>query len=141
METRSLVSYDDIAPQPIKPPLQQQNSRQPPPKKRKRNHQKSKHRDDPRSSLTLSNYHPNGISGNGSSGSVSTQIQDEREASMAEEVLVDPDDYEEGRELTHEEIWDDSALVNAWEAATQEYEAYHGSEKAWKTETVNKAPL
>ena len=45
------------------------------------------------------------------------------------------------RELTHEEIWDDSALVNAWEAATEEYEAYHGSEKTWKAEPVNKAPL
>jgi hypothetical protein len=61
-----------------------------------------------------------------------------------EEAFTDPNDYEEGeesRELTHEEIWDDSALLNAWEAATDEYEAYHGSQKAWKTETVNKAPL
>lgn len=51
------------------------------------------------------------------------------------------EEEEESRELTHEEIWDDSALVNAWEAATEEYEAYHGSEKTWKTQAVNKAPL
>ena len=48
---------------------------------------------------------------------------------------------EESRELTHEEIWDDSTLVNAWEAATEEYEAYHGPDKGWKKEPVNKSPL
>jgi len=63
---------------------------------------------------------------------------------MSEEAFADTNDYEEeeeNRQLTHEEIWDDSALVNAWEAATEEYEAFHGSEKAWKAEPVNKAPL
>lgn len=29
---------------------------------------------------------------------------------------------DESRELTYEEIWDDSALINAWNAATEEYE-------------------
>jgi hypothetical protein len=29
---------------------------------------------------------------------------------------------EESRELTHDEIWDDSALIDAWDAATEEYE-------------------
>jgi hypothetical protein len=48
---------------------------------------------------------------------------------------------EESRELTYEEIWDDSALINAWNAATEEYEAYHGSNKNWKQEPVNKSPL
>lgn len=33
--------------------------------------------------------------------------------------------WEESRELTHEEIWDDSALIEAWNAATEEYEAWH----------------
>ena len=55
--------------------------------------------------------------------------------------LANWEEEEESRELTHEEIWDDSALVNAWEAATEEYEAYHGSKKDWKSETVNKTPL
>jgi hypothetical protein len=34
----------------------------------------------------------------------------------------DVDDEEESRELTHNEIWDDSALIAAWESATAEYE-------------------
>jgi len=137
MATRPLLSYDDIT-LPYEPTKHQQHSRHPPPKKRKRNnHQKSNHWDDPRSSSN------NGVSnGNGSSGS---QFQEGRNVSVSEEVFVDPNDYEEGeeesRELTHEEIWDDSALVSAWEAATEEYEAYHGSEKSWKIEPVNKAPL
>ena len=29
---------------------------------------------------------------------------------------------DESRELTHEEIWDDSALIDAWDAANEEYE-------------------
>ena len=95
METRPLVSYDDITLpyQPTKPTQ----------KKRKKNHEKS----------------------------------------VSEKASLDPtnEEEEESRELTHEEIWDDSALVDAWEAAMEEYEAYHGSEKAWKTETVNESPL
>ena len=95
METRPLVSYDDIT-LPYQPP-------KPPQKKRKKNHEKS----------------------------------------VSEDAFSDPtnEEEEESRELTHEEIWDDSALVDAWEAATEEYEAYHGLEKAWKAETVNKSPL
>ncbi len=37
-------------------------------------------------------------------------------------VVDDAEEEEEGRELTHDEIWDDSALVVAWESATAEYE-------------------
>ncbi|KAI4102681.1 MAG: hypothetical protein L6R37_004271 [Teloschistes peruensis] len=29
------------------------------------------------------------------------------------------------KQLSHEEIWDDSALLNSWEAALQEYQFYH----------------
>ena len=64
----------------------------------------------------------------------------------------------ESRELTHEEIWDDSALIEAWEAATDEYrvnrtfvrvwtcthclQAFHGSESKWKTGPILKpSPL
>jgi hypothetical protein len=32
------------------------------------------------------------------------------------------EEEEESRELTHTEIWDDSALINAWESAAAEYE-------------------
>lgn len=48
-----------------------------------------------------------------------------QQKSVSEEAFADPDDCEEeeeSRELTHEEIWDDSALVSDWEAATEEYE-------------------
>jgi len=48
---------------------------------------------------------------------------------------------DESRELSHGEIWDDSSLVEAWEAAQQEYEMHHGSNKDWKTEPVKKSPL
>jgi hypothetical protein len=34
----------------------------------------------------------------------------------------DAEDEEESRELTQNEIWDDSALIAAWESATAEYE-------------------
>jgi hypothetical protein len=34
------------------------------------------------------------------------------------------EEEEESRELTYEEIWDDSALINAWNAATEEYEVF-----------------
>lgn len=50
-------------------------------------------------------------------------------------------DYHTSRDLTHQEIWDDSALVEAWDAATEEYEMHHGPEKAWKTEPLHKSPL
>ena len=40
-----------------------------------------------------------------------------------EAVLDEEEDgeYQESRELTHDEIWDDSALIDAWNAATEEY--------------------
>jgi len=48
----------------------------------------------------------------------------------------------ESRELTHEEIWDDSALIEAWDAAMNEYRAFHGSENKWKAEPIsNPSPL
>ncbi|KAG6848733.1 hypothetical protein H0H87_003491, partial [Tephrocybe sp. NHM501043] len=52
---------------------------------------------------------------------------------------VDVED--EGHELTHDEIWDDSALIDAWNAATEEYEAYNGPDKGWKKEPIHKSPL
>lgn len=39
-----------------------------------------------------------------------------------EENAVDSEDEDESRNLTHEEIWDDSALIAAWDAANEEYE-------------------
>ncbi|KAE9397834.1 hypothetical protein BT96DRAFT_995396 [Gymnopus androsaceus JB14] len=50
-------------------------------------------------------------------------------------------EVEESRELTHSEIWDDSALIDAWNAAAEEYKAYNGPDKGWKNEPVHKSPL
>ncbi|KAF8640454.1 hypothetical protein AX17_000118 [Amanita inopinata Kibby_2008] len=54
------------------------------------------------------------------------------------ELKVASDD---SRELTHEEIWDDSALIEAWNAATEEYEALNGPDKSWKGEPIHKSLL
>ncbi|KAG8962437.1 hypothetical protein FRC03_004244 [Tulasnella sp. 419] len=43
--------------------------------------------------------------------------------------------------LTHDQIWDDSALVEAWDAAMEEYRMIHGPDKDWKTEPVYKNSL
>ena len=71
------------------------------------------------------------------------------------------EEEEESRDLTHEEIWDDSALIDAWNSAAAEYEvrrrirflayvthswiivkAYHGKDnKEWKNEPVKRSPL
>jgi hypothetical protein len=78
----------------------------------------------------------------------------ERAGKDARETSVD----EGSRELTHDEIWDDSALIDVWNAATAEYEvsliantgrclsdqliqAYHGDGKGWKKEPVVKSAL
>ena len=39
-----------------------------------------------------------------------------------EDAYGEREEGEESRELTYEEIWDDSALIDAWNAATEEYE-------------------
>ncbi|KAF7319764.1 Dolichol-phosphate mannosyltransferase subunit 1 [Mycena kentingensis (nom. inval.)] len=55
--------------------------------------------------------------------------------------VEDDEDDPDSRELTAEEIWDDSALIDAWNAATEEYEILNGPDKAWKNEPVHKSPL
>ncbi|KAI1430584.1 hypothetical protein GGR50DRAFT_690367 [Xylaria sp. CBS 124048] len=35
----------------------------------------------------------------------------------------------ENQELTHDEIWDDSALINSWDEALKEYNTYHSIHK------------
>ncbi|KAG2023713.1 hypothetical protein CC2G_001334 [Coprinopsis cinerea AmutBmut pab1-1] len=117
MSGRPLVSYADItepyeAPEPPPPPNTATNSN-PPPKKRKKSNQKSKNRANQQPSTTTTQSRgSNNVSG-----------------------------FEESRELTHEEIWDDSALIDAWNAANEEYEAFHGSGQGWKRQPVTKAPL
>ncbi|KAH6917715.1 hypothetical protein BKA70DRAFT_1395395 [Coprinopsis sp. MPI-PUGE-AT-0042] len=50
-------------------------------------------------------------------------------------------EFEESRQLTHEEIWDDSALISAGNAATEEYEAYHGTDKIMEGPASNEISL
>ncbi|KAL5534717.1 hypothetical protein ACEPAG_1181 [Sanghuangporus baumii] len=58
-----------------------------------------------------------------------------------EDADENEDEENESRELTHEEIWDDSVLIAAWDAANEEYEAIHGKNKRWKRDRVHKSPL
>lgn len=46
----------------------------------------------------------------------------EVEMELSEDVDEEEEDEDESRELDHEEIWDDSALIEAWDAANEEYE-------------------
>ncbi|KAL0950484.1 hypothetical protein HGRIS_007296 [Hohenbuehelia grisea] len=66
---------------------------------------------------------------------------DDPSSSGASPPQEDPEAEEESRQLTNNEIWDDSALIDAWDAANEEYEAFHGPGKDWKTERVHKSPM
>ncbi|KAF8665099.1 hypothetical protein AX16_000567 [Volvariella volvacea WC 439] len=59
----------------------------------------------------------------------------------ARKAVSQTTETDESRELTHEEIWDDSALIEAWNAATEEYEALNGPDKGWKSEPVHRSPF
>ncbi|KAN0101041.1 hypothetical protein V8E55_001025 [Tylopilus felleus] len=160
---RPLVQYDlDESPVVHPAPLTvgpQPTARQPPTKKRKRNHRNPQppsqkvlvqHWDDPGSTAVGMVYDEEG-STSMAAGSASVSFADhpEEEDEYGEEAAegdegadADADgDDDESRPLTHEEMWDDSALVDAWNSAEAEYEAYHGTSKAWKTEPVKKSPL
>lgn len=86
----------------------QTSPQQPPSKKRKRSNQKTQrsrktaHWDDTGDLTSQMNYD-----------------DDDDSHAQAEDGEIGE---EESRELTHEEIWDDSALIDAWNSATAEYE-------------------
>ncbi|KAJ7079758.1 hypothetical protein B0H15DRAFT_857952, partial [Mycena belliarum] len=130
---RPLISYDDItlpyqpapasAPTPARGPSYAASSQS---KKRKWSSQKPRQ-----------NYNQN-----------QNQNQKAPAASVGAEVEhgdeggeEDNDGDADSRYLTAEEIWDDSALIDAWNAATEEYEAMNGPDKGWKTAPVHKSPL
>jgi len=117
------VSYDDIT---LPPPPQPHS--QPPAKKRKWS-KKPKGRN----AQSFNNFQKTNSNGLGYAQSSSSVSMDVEAENMEED--------EEGRDLTHNEIWDDSALIDAWNAAAEEYEAYNGPEKGWKAEPVHKSPL
>jgi len=102
---RQLVHYDlDDSPGPS----------QPSPKKRKHTYEKGlhpsqiQHWDDPGNAQDTVVYDEQG-----------ENFSYEKEGIEVEEE--DGEEMEESRELTHEEIWDDSALIDAWNSAEAEY--------------------
>ncbi|TRM57174.1 hypothetical protein BD626DRAFT_223545 [Schizophyllum amplum] len=109
----------------------------PPAKKRKGQHKKARnqHWDDPGNSTTAPP--PATSSAPSREGNSSSALPHAVSSSAPPENRVQ-DVVEESRELTYEEIWDDSALIDAWDAANQEYEAYHGKGKSWKDEPIRK---
>lgn len=127
---RQLVRYDlEDSSGPSKPSGNGDTSSQPPSKKRKYGQQKGRgthvqHWDDPG---TLQD----------------TVVYDEQEVDTSQDNLQVEvkGEIEESRELTHDEIWDDSALVDAWNSAQAEYEVYHGKSKDWKKQPIKKSPL
>ena len=154
MADRTVISYDDITlpyDDAEQPPPATKPSAQPPAKKRKKNNQKGKHWDasgGPKSASASNSQRAAFL--NRQNGSSAHQRQ-ETPSQSGDGVWEEGGegygegegeyDEEESRELTHEEIWDDSALVDAWESAMEEYKAFHGGADAWKRESVKKSPL
>lgn len=127
---RQLLRYDlEDSSGSSKPPGLGGPSTQPPSKKRKYSQQKGRgahvqHWDDPG---TLQE----------------AVVYDEQENGALHEhpQFEVEEEAEESRELTYEDIWDDSALIDAWNSAQAEYEAYHGKSKDWKKEPIKKSAL
>lgn len=116
---RPVISYDDITPTQPGTAFQvgpQAPSGHPPLAKKRRTNQRpangrqqySQHWDDP--------------------GNQAQRMSYDEGVGMAGDDLENGEEGEESRELTHEEIWDDSVLVNAWDSAMAEYKvcAPHG---------------
>lgn len=117
------MSYDDITlpydqpdelqPQPSSSSHNPRYHHPPPTKERKKNNQKVKHH---KSASNLTSQHAEFLKSTGTSPK--QQPEEEQWDADGDEREYGYD--EEGGEVTHEEIWDDSALVNASEAATEE---------------------
>jgi len=102
---RSIISYDDIA---SEAPQDLKDTRSPPKKRRKNNY----------------NNNRGGGSGtqqrHGGGGYIRQQQGGERNPSYEKAEL----EHSGSRDLLYEEIWDDSALIKAWDAAAEEYEVW-----------------
>ena len=77
-----------------------------PAKKRKRNPGLPRHWDEPEQQSSALPY---------DDGAADVTIE-------VDDAVYNAGEEEESRELTQDEIWDDSALIDAWESATAEYE-------------------
>jgi len=128
MSGRAIISYDDIAPS--QPPEISSSSDQPPAKRRKKSKNASgggrntQHWDDPSPSVSHSHSYAQ---------------SHKAPSATAGRPRVGP--REETRDLTHEEIWDDSALIDAWNAANEEYEVLNGPDKQWKSKPAHDSAL
>ncbi|EIW86266.1 hypothetical protein CONPUDRAFT_148361 [Coniophora puteana RWD-64-598 SS2] len=147
---RQLVPYEDLTTPP--PPASGSTSSTPltfagekppsapPAKKRKKTNSKPwqrphpEHWDDPAAGAGDASVHMVYDDEGEPTGVHPDYAAEEEEGEMAE-------DEEESRELTHNEIWDDSALIDAWNSAAAEYEAFNGKGKSWKDQPVKKSPL
>ncbi|KAI0762427.1 hypothetical protein C8Q74DRAFT_1290204 [Fomes fomentarius] len=140
---RPIISYDDIATQPApnhetKPPPQPLNKRRKTTQSQRQGGGRShpQHWDDPGNQGQQVHYDDTGSVASSSNAHAGMGV----EPAGANEEYHEEEE-EESRELTYEEIWDDSALIHAWNSAAAEYEAYHGPGKKWKEEPVEKSPL
>ncbi|KAG0033373.1 hypothetical protein BGZ81_008583 [Podila clonocystis] len=63
----------------------------------------------------------------GEQGYYDEDEEEEEEDEDGEEDGNEEDGVQVGDEiqLTHEEVWDDTALIEAWDAAVKQYEVYH----------------
>ncbi|TCD62363.1 hypothetical protein EIP91_006972 [Steccherinum ochraceum] len=117
------------------------SSAQAPPTKRRRTNQPSSSRSQQHAGNKQPQRHWDD-SGPGGATRMNYGGDEEDGEDVGEEEEDEDEEDEESRQLTHEEIWDDSALIDAWNSASAEYEAYHGKgDKSWKTDSVKKSPL
>ncbi|KAI0073731.1 hypothetical protein K474DRAFT_1602815 [Panus rudis PR-1116 ss-1] len=168
---RPVVSYDDVtnpdpipesatasnpeptttnsmAPPQLGPQLPSTHTSQPPTKKRKTNQKASSHKqppkqyhqhwDEPENATQEVSYDDGAYPESSAQDGVGEGYAGGEEYGEDGEV---EEEEEESRELTQEEIWDDSALIDAWNSANAEYEAFHGKGKSWKDQPVKKSPL
>ncbi|KAI0638818.1 hypothetical protein C8Q77DRAFT_8666 [Trametes polyzona] len=154
---RPLISYDDIVAPEAAPPTPAPAQGAPPPAKKrkgnpnqhkqpyggggggKRGPQAVQHWDDPGNQEPQMMYDEAPVPAAGPAAGPSAGAG--TSASNGHHYEEEEEEEEESRELTHEEIWDDSALIDAWNSAAAEYEAFHGPGKKWKSEPVKKSPL
>ncbi|PCH33122.1 hypothetical protein WOLCODRAFT_134938 [Wolfiporia cocos MD-104 SS10] len=127
---RQIISYDGItSPQTLHAaqPNSHPSSSQQPSKKRRMNPTNGytkRHNKKKRGSTRQGSSHTYASSGS---------------AQAAQTDGVEGED-EEDCELTHEEIWDDSALIDAWDTAMAEYRALHGQGGDWKQAAAEGQP-
>lgn len=142
---RPLIQYDldepPTVPSPtVVPPPHPSNTHRPQTKKRKRNHRNQQkhqpaypqktplqHWDDPGSTaigVVYDEQEGSAVPSLSESVQGSAYVDDveEEKEDYGEEWGFEEEEGEESRPLTREEIWDDAALIDAWNSAEAEYE-------------------